>query len=70
MEYRGKQYTVVQGIQRSTWKWTVQLDEGIVKFGTAETRAAAMNSAVWLIDKALAPKKIRAKPPPSDQWPI
>jgi hypothetical protein len=65
-EYRGKQYTVVQGIERSTWKWTVQLDEGTVKSGTAETRAAAMNSAVWLIDKALAPKKIKPKPPPSD----
>jgi hypothetical protein len=33
------------------------LDEGTVKSGTAETRAAAMNSAVLLIDKALAPKK-------------
>jgi hypothetical protein len=42
------------------------LDEGTVKSGTAETRAAAMNSAVWLIDKALAPKKIQPKSPPSD----
>jgi len=66
MEYRGKQYTVVQGIQRSTWKWTVQLDEGTIKSGTAETRAAAMNNAVCLIDKALAPKKIKPNPPPSD----
>jgi hypothetical protein len=66
MEYRGKQYTVVQCIERSKWKWTVQLDEGTVKYGTAETRAAAMNSAVWLIDKALADKKIRPKPPPAD----
>jgi hypothetical protein len=30
------------------------LDEGTIKSGTAETRAAAINSAVWLIDKALA----------------
>jgi hypothetical protein len=37
------------------------LDEGTVKSGTAETRAAAMNSAVWLIDKALAPKKNTAE---------
>jgi hypothetical protein len=41
MEYRGKQYTVVQGIQRSAWKWTVQLDEGTIKSGTAETRHLA-----------------------------
>jgi hypothetical protein len=57
MEYRGKQYILVEGIQRSTWKWTVPLDEGTVKSGTAETRAAAMNSAGWLTDKALASKK-------------
>jgi hypothetical protein len=42
------------------------LDEGTIKSGTAETRAAAMNNAVCLIDKALAPKKIKPKPPPSD----
>jgi hypothetical protein len=47
-------------------KWTVQLDEGTVKSGTAETQAAAMNSAVLLIDKALAPNQIKPKPPPSD----
>jgi hypothetical protein len=42
------------------------IGRGTVKSGTAETRAAAMNSAVWLIDKALAPKKIQPKSPPSD----
>jgi hypothetical protein len=33
------------------------LDDVTVKSGTAETRAAAMNSAGWLTDKALASKK-------------
>jgi hypothetical protein len=36
------------------------IGRGTVKSGTAKTRAAAMNSAVWLIDKALAPKKNKA----------
>jgi hypothetical protein len=60
MEYRGKQYRIVQGIGPDSWKWTVQLDETTVKSGEAGSRAAAMNSVVWLIDKALAPKE--AKP--------
>jgi hypothetical protein len=65
MEYRGKQYRIVQGIGPDSWKWTVHLDETTVKSGEAGSRAAAMNSVVWLIDKALAPKE--AKPVrPSD----
>jgi hypothetical protein len=27
MEYRGKNYTIVQGVEPDTWKWAVQLDE-------------------------------------------
>jgi len=27
MEYRGKQYTIVQGIGPDSWRWTVRLDE-------------------------------------------
>jgi hypothetical protein len=58
MEYRGKQYTVVQGIGPSSWKWKVQLD-GSVKSGEAATRT----SVVWAIDRALAPKKVKPIPP-------
>jgi hypothetical protein len=57
MEYRGKQYTVVQGIGRDSWRWTVHLDEKTIKSGQATSRTAAMNSVVWLIDKSLKPKK-------------
>jgi hypothetical protein len=63
MEYRGKQYTIVQGIGPDSWKWTVQLDEKTVESGEATSRAAARNSVVWLIDKALAPKKVNPIPP-------
>ena len=63
MEYRGKQYTIVQGIGPDSWKWTVHLDEKTVKSGRATSRAAAVNSLVWLIDKALASKKVKPIPP-------
>ena len=56
MEYRGKNYTTVQGVEPDTWKWAVQLDEKTVKSGEAKTRASAATNAVWAIDKALAPK--------------
>jgi hypothetical protein len=62
MEYRGKNYTVIQGVGPDCWKWTVQLDERTVKSGEASTRASAITSAVWVIDKALAPKKPKLKP--------
>jgi hypothetical protein len=57
MEYRGKIYTIVQGIGPNSWKWTVQLDEKTVKSGEAPSRAAAKNNIVWLVDRALAPKR-------------
>ena len=59
MDYRGKHYTIVQGNGPDSWKWTVQLDDKTVTSGEAKSRAAATNSAVWLIDKALAPKEAR-----------
>jgi hypothetical protein len=60
MEYRGKNYTIVQGIEPNVWKWKVQLDEKTTLSGEAHTRAAAVNSVVWRIDKALAKQ---GKPP-------
>jgi hypothetical protein len=57
MEYRGKRFTILQGVGPGSWKWMVQLHEHAVKSGESPTRAAAMNSVVWVIDKSLAPKK-------------
>jgi hypothetical protein len=56
MEYRGKHFTILQGVGPGSWKWTVQLDERSAKSGEAPSRAAAMNSVVWFIDKMLRPK--------------
>jgi hypothetical protein len=63
MEYRGKQYTIVQGTGPHSWRWTVHLDEKTIKSGQATSRAAAMNSVVWLIDRTLKPWKINPDPP-------
>jgi hypothetical protein len=62
MEYRGKSYTIVQGIEPYSWKWTIQLDEKAVRSGVSPSRDAAKNSVVWFVDRLLAPKKIKPKP--------
>jgi hypothetical protein len=56
MEYRGIEYSIVQGIERGTWKWTV----------TSPTIKAA-EEAEHMIDAMLAPKKRRLmRPVPTD----
>jgi hypothetical protein len=67
MEYRGKPITIVQGVEQDTWKWTVRLDEGTTKSGQEKTRGAAMASVVRLIDRTLAPKKVKLVPPSDEQ---
>ena len=59
MEYRGKHYTIVQGIRPDCWKWTVHLHEKSVKSGVATTREAARIRLMWIIDTA------RQKPLPA-----
>ena len=59
MKYRGKSFTILQGVEPGSWKWRVELDKGNAKSGDSPTRAAAMNSVVWVIDKTLAPKKAK-----------
>jgi hypothetical protein len=61
MEYRGKQYSIVQGLGGSSWKWSVQLN-GHTKSGKAMSRLVGIKLAQREIDRALAPKR-RLVPP-------
>jgi hypothetical protein len=56
MEYRGKQYTVLQGLEPGSWKWSVQLD-GRTRSGRAHDRQTGIKIAEKEIDRALAPKR-------------
>jgi hypothetical protein len=64
MKYRGIEYSVVQGIGRHIWKWSVAFDADHSEAGRAATKAEAILEAERAIDRALAPKKTRPVPPP------
>jgi len=59
MKYRGIEYTVVQGIGRHIWEWSVSLSENASLKGQAAIKSEAVAEAERAIDRALAPKKLR-----------
>jgi hypothetical protein len=63
MEYRGIEYTVVQGIERGTWKWTVTRDPTVNKSGQARNKSEAADKAEHATDLMLAVKRQRLIPP-------
>jgi hypothetical protein len=63
MEYRGVEYTIVQGIERGTWRWTVSLGNSVSKSGKVIGKPEAVAQATRVIDRALASKRARIVPP-------
>jgi hypothetical protein len=62
MEYRGVEYTVVQGIERGVWKWSASV-AGVVITGQEAIKSEAVAAAEKAIDRTLALKKLRLVPP-------
>jgi hypothetical protein len=58
MEYLGKRYLIVQGIEPNSWKWSVNLDGHTTKSGEATSRGDALSRIVLLIDSAAKPPKV------------
>ena len=58
MKHRDVEYTIVQGLGRQLWKWTVTI-KGVALRGQAATKSEAIADAERAIDRALAPKKLR-----------
>jgi hypothetical protein len=67
MKYRGIEYSVVQGIGRHVWKWSVSLDAGVSVGGRTATKSEAVAEAERAIDRARAPKKLKLVRPERDQ---
>jgi hypothetical protein len=65
MEYRGIEYSIVQGIERGKWIWSLSLDTNRHNSGQASNKPAAAIGAERAIDRALDPQKRRLVPPRS-----
>src|SRR5260370_25134033 len=59
--YRDKQYTIVQGTEASSWRWTVRLDEKTIKSGhlheRSEEHTSELQSHLNLVCRLLLEKK-------------
>jgi len=53
MEYRGIEFSVVQGLGRKLWRWYLMLN-GVWLSGEAETQLAAVRGAQQAIDQAIS----------------
>ena len=67
MKYRDVEYSIVQGVERGTWMWSLSLslDTNVKTSGQANNKPAAVIAAKRAIDRALDPKKQRLVPPRS-----
>lgn len=63
MKYRDIEYSVIQGIGRQMWKWSVSVVDMAIT-GRGATKSKAVAEAEHAIDRALAPKKLRLRPVP------
>jgi len=61
MEYRGIEYTVVQGIERGVWKWSASVS-GASVIGNEQTRPAAVTAAEKAIDRAMSGRIVPIRP--------
>ena len=68
MRYRDIEYTVVQGIKRGVWKWSVSF-AGTVVSGQEPSKAAAVVTVEKAIDQALIPKRVRLVQPRAPRRP-
>ncbi len=65
MKYRDVEYSIVQGVERGKWMWSLSLDTNVKNSGQANNKPAAVIAAKRAIDRALDPKKQRLVPPRS-----
>ena len=68
MRYRDIEYSVVQGIKRGVWKWSVSV-AGTVISGRETSKAAAVVTVEKAIDQALIPKRVRLVQPRAPRRP-
>jgi hypothetical protein len=58
LKYRDIEYSVVQGIERQVWKWSISVSD-TVRTGQAGTKPEAAKATERAIDQALASRHLR-----------
>jgi hypothetical protein len=56
MKYRGFEYTIIQGYERGTWRWSVILTDGRIKSGSIRGKPEALAKVERAINNAIAPR--------------
>jgi hypothetical protein len=62
LKHRDIQFTIVQGLGRQLWKWSVTI-EGVALKGQAASKSEAIAEAERAIDGALLPRRLKLVPP-------
>jgi hypothetical protein len=52
MKYRGFEYTIIQGYERGTWRWSVNLRDGGTKAGNIRGKPEALGKIKRAVDKS------------------
>jgi hypothetical protein len=65
MKYRDVEYSIIQGVERGKWMWSLSLDTNAKTSGQASNKPLAVIAAKRAIDRALDPKKQHLVPPRS-----
>jgi hypothetical protein len=63
MKYRDVEYSIIQGVERGKWMWSLSLDTNAKTSGQASNKPLAVIAAKRAINRALDPKKQRLVPP-------
>ena len=61
LKHRNIEYTIVQGLGRQLWQWSLIIN-GITLNGRAATKSEAIAEAERAIDRSLSPKKLKLVP--------
>jgi hypothetical protein len=69
LKHRDIEYTIVQGLGRELWKWTVTINSMALR-GQAATKSEAIADAERAIDRAQAPKQLRLVQPGRTEGPM
>ena len=62
MKYQDIEFTIVQGLGRELWKWSLTIEDVTLK-GQAATKSEAIAEAERAIDRSLSRRNLKVVPP-------